>query len=69
MRSSRPWRSASRPTIRRSVAAARRYAAQLLALPAMQQWYAAALAETWRDPEHEDEMRAVGAWTQDLRAR
>ena len=50
-------------------AGSRRYAAQLLGLPAMQQWYSAALAETWRDPEHEDEVRAAGTWTQDLRAR
>jgi glutathione S-transferase len=35
----------------------------------MQEWYAAGLAETWRDPEHEDEIRAVGAWREDLRAR
>jgi glutathione S-transferase len=49
--------------------AARRYAARLRELPAMQQWYEAALAESWRDPEHEDEMRAAGTWTQDLRAR
>jgi len=49
-------------------AEARRYAAQLLALPAMQSWYAAALAETWRDAEHEDEVRAVGTWRADLRA-
>ena len=49
-------------------AGARRYAAQLLALPSMQDWYAAALAETWRDAAHEDEARAVGAWTADLRA-
>jgi glutathione S-transferase len=41
---------------------------QLLALPSLQQWYSAALAETWRDAEHEDEVRAVGVWTQDLRA-
>ena len=34
----------------------------------MQQWYAAALTETWRDAEHEEEVRAVGTWTQDLRA-
>jgi len=47
---------------------ARRYAAQLLALPSMQTWYAAALAETWRDPDHEDEVRAVGVWREDLRA-
>jgi len=48
---------------------ARRYVSQLLALPSLQQWYAAALAETWRDAEHEDEVRGVGVWTQDLRAR
>jgi hypothetical protein len=28
-----------------------------------------ALAETWRDAEHEVELRAVGTWTQDLRAK
>jgi len=48
--------------------AARRYAAQLLALPAMQEWYTAALRETWRDEPHEAEARAVGDWTADLRA-
>jgi glutathione S-transferase len=48
--------------------AARRYAAQLLALPSMQQWYTAALAETWRDEPHEAEARGLGAWTADLRA-
>jgi glutathione S-transferase len=50
-------------------AAARRYAATLLALPAMNDWYAAALTETWRDEPHEAEARAVGEWTADLRAR
>ena len=49
--------------------AARRYAAQLLALPSMQTWYHAALAETFRDEEHDDETRAVGTWREDLRAR
>jgi len=49
-------------------AAARHYAAQLLALPPMQECYAAALAETWRDPAHEDEARGVGVWVADLRA-
>ena len=49
-------------------AAARRYAAQLLALPSMQKWYAAGLAETWRD-EHDDDARAVGTWTADLRSK
>ena len=49
--------------------AARRYAAQLLALPAMKDWYAAALTETWRDEPHEAEARTVGEWTADHRAR
>jgi len=48
---------------------ARRYVSRLLALPSLQQWYTAALAETWRDEEHEQEVRGVGTWTQDLRAR
>src|SRR4051812_49311250 len=48
---------------------ARRYGAQLLALPSMQTWYAGALAETWRDADHEDEVRGVGVWREDLRAR
>jgi glutathione S-transferase len=48
---------------------ARRYAGHLLALPSMQAWYAAALQETWRDAPHEEEARAVGVWTADLRAR
>jgi glutathione S-transferase len=49
--------------------AARRYAAQLLALPAMEAWYGAALAETTRDEPHEAEARAVGDWTADFRAK
>jgi glutathione S-transferase len=49
--------------------AARRYAAQLLSLPAMKDWYDAALTETWRDEPHEAEARGVGEWTADLRAR
>jgi len=48
---------------------ARRYASHLLGLASMKQWYAAALAETWRDAEHEVEARAIGVWTDDLRAR
>jgi glutathione S-transferase len=35
----------------------------------MHEWYAAALAETWRDEEHEAEARGVGTWREDLRAR
>jgi glutathione S-transferase len=49
-------------------AAARRYAAQLLALPSMQDWYRVALTETARDEPHEAEARGVGEWTADLRA-
>jgi glutathione S-transferase len=47
---------------------ARRYAAQLLALPPMQEWYRIALTETARDEPHEAEARGVGEWTADLRA-
>ncbi|MDO1528906.1 glutathione S-transferase family protein [Fulvimonas sp. R45] len=43
------------------------YAQRLLDLPAMCEWYAAALAESWRDPEHEDEARRAGVWLEDLR--
>lgn len=46
---------------------ARRYAAHLLALTSMKDWYAAALQETWREEEHEAEARAVGEWREDLR--
>jgi glutathione S-transferase len=49
-------------------ATARGYAERLLALPAMHEWYAAALAETWRDEEHEAEAGVVGKWRADLRA-
>jgi glutathione S-transferase len=48
--------------------AASAYAARLLALPPMQEWYASALAEHWRDEAHEAEARAAGTWIQDLRA-
>jgi glutathione S-transferase len=49
-------------------AASMAYAQRLLELPAMHDWYAAALAETWRDPDHEDEARRSGVWLEDLRA-
>ena len=49
--------------------AARRYAAQLLALPSMREWYDAALAEAARDEPHEAEARAAGEWTADLRVK
>lgn len=43
------------------------YPARLLDLPAMRQWYADALAEPWREPNHEAETTAAGRITQDLR--
>lgn len=48
--------------------AAMAYAQRLLGLPALRAWYDAALAETWRDPGHEEEARRAGVWLQDLRA-
>ena len=50
-------------------AAANAYASRLLALTPMQDWYAAALAETWREPAHEAEALEVGTVLQDLRAK
>ena len=44
------------------------YAHRLLALPAMQDWYAAALAETWRKQVYEDESLAAGRLVADYRA-
>jgi glutathione S-transferase len=45
------------------------YVKKLLDLPHMQDWYASALAETWRDEAHETEARQAGEWLQDYRAR
>ena len=44
------------------------YRQRLLQLPAMREWEAAALAETWRDEPHEAEMRQYGDVIADLRA-
>ena len=49
--------------------AAAEYAAHLLALSAMREWYAAGLAETERDPAHEADIAATGTIIEDLRAR
>ena len=49
-------------------AAAAAYAERLLAHPAMRSWEAAALAETWRDDDHEAELASVGTVTEDRRA-
>jgi glutathione S-transferase len=45
------------------------YLARLLALPAMRTWYADALAETFREADHEAEIAAAGTVLEDLRAR
>ena len=47
---------------------ARAYVNRLLALPAMKEWEKAALAEDFRDPPHDEETKAAGTITQDLRA-
>lgn len=43
------------------------YARRLLALPSMRRWYDDALRESARDAGHEEEIRAFGTVTQDLR--
>lgn len=44
------------------------YAARILALPAMQAWEAAALAETFREPLHDEEIASRGEIVEDRRA-
>lgn len=44
------------------------YAARLLDVPAMREWYAGALAETFRDPPHEAALLATCTVLEDLRA-
>lgn len=46
---------------------ARRYGDRLLDLPPMREWYAAALAETFRDEDHEREVTSVGVVVADER--
>lgn len=46
---------------------ARAYAETLIALPAMDSWYQAALKEPWREDHHEEEIIAAGRITADLR--
>lgn len=43
------------------------YAQRMLHLPAMQEWYEAALAEPWRDTPHEHDVAAVGTVLADYR--
>ncbi|WP_375058104.1 glutathione S-transferase N-terminal domain-containing protein [Zobellella sp. DQSA1] len=47
--------------------AAADYAERILALPAMQDWLAAALTEPWREPDHEQEALQAGALIEDRR--
>ena len=47
--------------------AAKAYAQRLLALQGMQEWYAAGLAETYRDEAHEQEVLEFASVVQDLR--
>jgi glutathione S-transferase len=48
--------------------AASQYAQRLLALPPVQQWIAAGIAETWRDAAHEADLMAMGEIIEDRRA-
>ncbi|HWW20556.1 MAG TPA: glutathione S-transferase family protein [Steroidobacteraceae bacterium] len=44
------------------------YVARMLEVAAMRTWYAEALAETWRDPPHDEEILKYGKVLKDLRA-
>jgi glutathione S-transferase len=46
---------------------AREYAQRLLAVPGMKEWYAAALAEPYREDAHEAEVRGFATVLEDLR--
>lgn len=48
---------------------AQAYAERLLALPAMQQWYEAALLEPWREPGHDEASLQYGSLLADLRVQ
>ena len=48
-------------------AAGKAWVEMMLALPAMQQWETEALAESWREKGHEDELAACGRITADFR--
>ncbi len=45
------------------------YIAHMLTQPAMQDWYTSALAETWREPAHEQEVLDAGTLVADLRQK
>jgi glutathione S-transferase len=44
------------------------YLQRLRDLASMRSWYADALAETWREADHDDWTRKTGTWIEDLRA-
>ena len=46
----------------------RGYMTTILDTAAVQQWSADALAETFREPAHEEELAELGEWLEDLRA-
>ncbi|PWC10573.1 glutathione S-transferase [Brenneria roseae subsp. americana] len=45
------------------------YCEHMLSQPAMQHWLEAALAETWREPSHEEDVASAGVIIEDLRAQ
>jgi glutathione S-transferase len=45
------------------------YAARILDLPSIREWYAAGIAEKFRDSHHDEDIRQMGTVTEDLRAR
>jgi glutathione S-transferase len=47
--------------------AAHEYALRMLENASMQAWYTEALAETWREADHETEAKTAGHWLADLR--
>jgi glutathione S-transferase len=50
-------------------AASKAYVSRLLAFPAVAEWIEAGIAETWRDPTHENEILGWGTTLKDLRAK
>jgi len=50
-------------------APATQYSQMMLGLPSMRAWYQDGLAETFRDPEHDDVILKFGDITEDLRAK
>ena len=45
------------------------YAARMLDLPSMRDWYTAGIAEKFRDSHHDEDIRQMGTITEDVRAR